>query len=558
MRIKAISAILLLLIAGLASANYLGDVLSNKGMQSWLAFDEDITISFSYKVDDPAGARIIVRPYTNGYPTSNGGYQGSPIYPQGDGLGDQYCTVLSGETEVDQIKITMYTEDWNEQLLELFIPVEYHYSAKGINNLSFSHSSPSWIEYSQHLEITHDFATDEPGLLFTRPFSQGSTVTGVSASGGEVITPPFDTGSHFITFGSGPKDVDAIRFLLMNEDMTEVLWQAFVPVDYHWDAHGLSNLMFDWDDHTYLTHDEYIMGTFDYTTSDPNGVRIFCLGARDDEIVWTNMNPQGSVLMPAGSGNDTRTFRYLADTDINQACFRMTNDDQSEIYLDAFVPLDMHYRAHAVHHVTLTPGAPAILDYDEDVYTDFAYYTTGAHDLRIWNYGYAQGSLATVTSGSPLYPPVSGWGSNFFRYLGSDPILVDQVLFSIYDDVDEVFIEQSWYPALHFFGSSAVATSAPEETPAAVTKLLPNFPNPFNPKTTLSFNMSEAGDVQLGIFDVQGRLVRLLMDQHVAAGPHAIEWDGNNAQGEKMSSGVYFSKLMTKDDVQTRKMVLIK
>ena len=67
-----------------------------------------------------------------------------------------------------------------------------------------------------------------------------------------------------------------------------------------------------------------------------------------------------------------------------------------------------------------------------------------------------------------------------------------------------------------------------------------------------------SGHAQLGIYDIQGRLLRVLIDQFVTAGTHHAEWDGHDAEGIRMSSGIYFSKLITKDSVQTSKMVLVK
>ena len=556
-RVPILTSVLLMLMALGASANYLGDIESNRGDFARMAHDELVTVSFSYKVDDPAGARMRIIPMTNGAYTPYAAWQGSPIFPEGESTGSLYFTVTDGDVKVDQIGIYMFSEDWSETLLEFFIPVDYRFSSKGINNLVFSHTQPSWLQYADHLYIDHDFASDEPGKLFVRPFYQGSIVSDYGASGGEDITPPYDSGAHDFTIFSGPSPVDALRFQLKSLDLTEVLWEDFIPVNYNWDAHGLYNLGLDWDSNQYLSYGQYVSGTFDYSTDDANGVRIFCLGARDNEVVWTHINPQGSVLMPAPSGHDSRWFRYMGDQDINQVCFKMTNEDQSETYLEAYVPLDIHYRAHAVNQVTLTPGAPAILDYDEHIYTSFYYHTTGVNDLRIWNYGYAQGIQVGNTSGSPLYPAPAGMGTNRTGYEYTSPGLVDQILFDIYDEIDAVLVEESWAPAFHFYGTSAVATQAPEEAPA-LTKLMPNFPNPFNPKTTLSFNMAQAGQVKLAVFDVQGRLVKVLVDEHKAAGPHAIEWDGTDAKGERMTSGVYLSKFLSGEHEETRKMILLK
>jgi len=88
--------------------------------------------------------------------------------------------------------------------------------------------------------------------------------------------------------------------------------------------------------------------------------------------------------------------------------------------------------------------------------------------------------------------------------------------------------------------------------------LAQNVPNPFNPKTTIAFNLTEAGDVTLEVYDVAGRRVATLIDRHMGAGVHQANWDGMTSEGERAASGVYFYKLATGDQKTSRKMVLLK
>ena len=95
------------------------------------------------------------------------------------------------------------------------------------------------------------------------------------------------------------------------------------------------------------------------------------------------------------------------------------------------------------------------------------------------------------------------------------------------------------------------------------TALLPNYPNPFNPETWIPYHLSEDAAVILTIYDVRGVLVRSLTLGHQPAGVYenrgrAAYWDGRNAQGEKVSSGVYFYTLTADDFTATRKLLIIK
>ncbi len=548
-----------LLIPSTVAANYLGDIQIDRGNQAWLGHTDRIGVSFSYKVDDPAGGRIMVLPYSNGNPTSGYAWQGSPLYPQGEGWGTSWCRVSYGDVLVDQVQISLWNEEFDVMLMELFLPVEIHYSAQGVTNLWFSHSTPSWIQYGNALEITHDFTTDEAGYVFARPYYNGELVSGYYASGSPLILPPGDFVDHYFFFNEGPKQVDAIRIYQWNEDQTEIVFECFVPVEYHWDAHGLSNFNFDWEPKEWLSYNETITSFFDYTTSDPNGVRVWSLGANDGVIDWTGMYYQGSALLPWPDGAADRYFGYDVDEEINEICFLMRNEDQSETYLEAFVPFDAVFREHSVNRVALYPGAPAILDFEEQIDTEFHYYTVCSNPVRIWPHPYCAGeSIVHWYQGSPLYDPMEGWGSSFFGYDGPEDMLIDQVQYRMRDSTNDEILVEVYAPALHFYGSSAVATTVPKETPEAATELFANHPNPFNPKTTLSFYLAEAGQVQLGVFDVQGRLVRVLLDEHKTAGPYAIDWDGRDDTGDRMASGVYLAKLMTERHEQTQKMILIK
>lgn len=81
--------------------------------------------------------------------------------------------------------------------------------------------------------------------------------------------------------------------------------------------------------------------------------------------------------------------------------------------------------------------------------------------------------------------------------------------------------------------------------PAAPVRLYPARPNPFNPRTTLSYRIEQAGPVRLALYDVQGRLVRELVRGDRPAGTHDVAWDGTDSQDRPCASGVYFALLQS-------------
>jgi hypothetical protein len=93
---------------------------------------------------------------------------------------------------------------------------------------------------------------------------------------------------------------------------------------------------------------------------------------------------------------------------------------------------------------------------------------------------------------------------------------------------------------------------------AAALSLDQNVPNPFNPTTTISFTLPAPQHVTLSVFDVEGRLVRVLADEALAGGFKQYQWDGTDAAGVEASSGVYFYRLTAGKRTLTRKMMLLK
>ncbi len=81
--------------------------------------------------------------------------------------------------------------------------------------------------------------------------------------------------------------------------------------------------------------------------------------------------------------------------------------------------------------------------------------------------------------------------------------------------------------------------------PAAPVRLYPARPNPFNPHTTLSYRIEQAGPIRLALYDVQGRLVRELVRGDRPAGTHDVAWDGADSRGLPCASGVYFALLQS-------------
>ena len=117
-------------------------------------------------------------------------------------------------------------------------------------------------------------------------------------------------------------------------------------------------------------------------------------------------------------------------------------------------------------------------------------------------------------------------------------------------------------------GGSATITLTDEEIPplASAKGVSPpptfeshNYPNPFNPVTTIQYALPTATDVELTVYNVVGQAVRTLVAEHQCAGHYAVEWDATDDRGHSMSAGMYFYRLQAGGQfLAVEKMLLLK
>ncbi len=94
--------------------------------------------------------------------------------------------------------------------------------------------------------------------------------------------------------------------------------------------------------------------------------------------------------------------------------------------------------------------------------------------------------------------------------------------------------------------------------PAISTQLAQNYPNPFKPSTTIAYQTAKDGSAKLCVYNLKGQLVRVLQDGNLAKGAHSVVWDGRDANGNAVSSGVYLYRLQNGGTELTRRMLLLK
>ena len=120
---------------------------------------------------------------------------------------------------------------------------------------------------------------------------------------------------------------------------------------------------------------------------------------------------------------------------------------------------------------------------------------------------------------------------------------------------------------IKWFGTDDGITSYCDDVPTSVEteknspasfSVLGNFPNPFNPSTTIKFSVNSQNTVSLSIFGISGQKVRTLVNDRFTVGNHSVLWDGKDETGNAVSSGIYFYRIMAGNLAETRKMMLVR
>jgi len=107
-------------------------------------------------------------------------------------------------------------------------------------------------------------------------------------------------------------------------------------------------------------------------------------------------------------------------------------------------------------------------------------------------------------------------------------------------------------------GTFTFTLTGVSDVPAAGAFAATAFPNPFNPRTTIAWDLPGAGDLRIDVFDLRGRLVRGLRRGPAAAGPGSLAWNGRDAAGRPVRAGIYLARLVSPAGSPTLKMTLVK
>lgn len=254
---------------------------------------------------------------------------------------------------------------------------------------------------------------------------------------------------------------------------------------------------------------------------------VECLIDLEIDSYWTPPAQSGEVKYVSYNGADTRAYDGLTDTGPVYSMFYFDVEDPQFDDMGYFVGYtlgddgEQHWAGHAFGY--------KFLEYGVSLDAFRAYWTSEGLD-------YLQpGDVIGISAF--IETPIDGWG------------------------VDVSPRGLLHVPCIYLSKNVNADDFSDNGKPASTTtdfRLNPNYPNPFNPQTTIYYSIAEAGHVKLMVYNIAGELVSTLVDGQVDPGSHSVKWNGRDELGSMVPGGIYFCKIQAGEFRQTIRMTLLK
>ncbi len=259
------------------------------------------------------------------------------------------------------------------------------------------------------------------------------------------------------------------------------------------------------------------------------------------QTLVNDANAAGVICVAAAGNNDTSAIMYPAGLDhvISVGATNSSNQRASFSTYGAWVDV-----AAPGEHIWST----IMSNYEVDFLTGLLFMLNYEWD-GVNPYMYCDGTSMAC----PLVAGVAGLVKSSAPWMDTDDM--DAHLKATGDNVS---YDQPIGVKVNAFGAVTGLGTDVEDELAAGFGLRGNWPNPFNPKTTIRFNLETAGSARLAIYDASGRLVRVLADREFDAGEQSAEWDGCDRNARAMPSGIYFARLSSREGMDRQKLMMLK
>jgi hypothetical protein len=315
-----------------------------------IAFNQYVTVRFSYNTNEAGGVRIFARPFSGTTISPNYAACPSPLYPVGTGTGSCTFTITSGATTVTRIRFQMWNDSQTQLLFQTFIPVNYQFKGGPnlVRTMALAPATPNIEWFGQNITVRFAYRTNEPGgvRIFARPFTGSALTPNYAACPSPLYPVGFGTGSCSFTISSGTNIVTSIRFQMWDANQTKLLFEAFVPVSYQYkgSANMVSALYLSPPTPNILRFGQNVTVRFSYRTNQAGGVRIWARPFTGGSLT-PNYAACPSPLYPVGTGSGSCTFTITDGTvTVNRIRFQVWNANQTILLFEGFIPVHYQFR----------------------------------------------------------------------------------------------------------------------------------------------------------------------------------------------------------------------
>jgi hypothetical protein len=549
-----------------AAADSISDIHVPYASPAYIYYGWEVEVAMNYTFtgnpdDEP---RISVIPLFEGEAPPGAWWDSSSISP-GSGRVWPRFTINRGPGEIDALRVTL--DIIHDTLLQIDIPVGYVFGEHGLWKLQPSAESFSSLPHSYQLHFSFNYGTSEPSgiLVNIRPMSGGTTTPHYVYSDVEPLPPGTGASGLWFAVIDGEADVDQLRIRLNDAGNHDLLLEYFVPCSYHFGANAIYNITMDPEGPQSLLFDEYVWFQCDYVTDHWGDIQILMIPLTDG-VPTPNSFAYPSAPFPTGSGHapaGMTVHPQAGPVEVNGILCRIRDAYDHELVIHEFVlPAAYHYDSSKFDQIAVTPNMAAILSHDAWVQSDFYVQNNTGGSAFVTVQPYSQGmptSNIEKNVGPTVTPGYRHARISFRVTTGSAE--VDEIGLQMWSVAKDELLAEYRVPARYFYGPGGAISAIPAAlaAPARPQPLLrQNAPNPFNPSTTIRYELPERATVSLRIYDLAGRLVRVLRDGNTeAAGEHRVTWDGCNENGRRVASGAYICRLESGGTLITRRMMLV-